>query len=452
LFVALRGVHTNGHEFLAAALDQGARVVVGEEFPPALLQRARREGQTVIQVPNSRSALAMMASAFYQHPSRHLRLIGITGTNGKTTTTYVVESILQAAGHSVGVLGTINYRFGLYRQEAVQTTPEPLLLQHLLRRMVETQVAHAVLEVSSHALAQHRVDGCHFDVCVCTNLGRDHFDYHGSEEAYFAAKAGLFGDFSARWHVLNLDDPSGQALVRTSRARLLTYGIQSAATLQPLALQHDIDGVRFILPTTKGRLSIQSPLIGQHNVYNLLAGIAVALALEVDAEAIVAGIAQLRQVPGRLERIEAGQDFSVFVDYAHTPDTLDHILRVMRQATSGRLITVFGCGGDRDPGKRSRMGHIGTTLSDYTVITSDNPRTEDPRRIIDDIVAGAAPAQRYTTIVDRRSAIAHALDIARATDTVVIAGKGHEQSQIIGTTRLHFDDRDVVREVLKRRC
>ncbi len=452
VFVALRGLHADGHCFFGVALDHGATVLVGEEFSPQLLHRVHVEGQTVLQVPDSRQALALIASAFYQHPSRHIRLIGITGTNGKTTTASIVESILYAAGHAVGVLGTMNYRYGSYRQEAVQTTPEALCLQHLLRQMVDTQVAYAILEVSSHALVQARVDACSFETCVFTNLSRDHLDYHRTEEAYFAAKARLFHDFPARWHVLNVDDPYGQALCRTSRARLLTYGLQSDAVLKPSTIQQTAHGIEFTLPTTQGRLSIRSALIGQHNMYNLLAGIAVAIILEVEAEAIVGGIAQLRQIPGCLERIDAGQDFEVFVDYAHTPDALKQALRSVRAITPGRLITVFGCGGDRDRGKRFVMGKIATTLSDYTVITSDNPRTEDPQHIVNDIVAGVDATQRYITMLDRRYAIIHALDLARTHDTVIIAGKGYETSQVIGTTHLFFDDREVAREALKRRC
>jgi UDP-N-acetylmuramoyl-L-alanyl-D-glutamate--2,6-diaminopimelate ligase len=452
LFVALRGLHADGHCFVDVALDHGATVVVGEAFSVQLLQRVQVEGQTVLQVPDSRQALALIASAFYQHPSRHLHLIGITGTNGKTTTAYIVESILQAAGHAVGVLGTMNYRYGSHRQAAVQTTPEALCLQQLLRHMVEAQMTYAVLEVSSHALAQARVDACSFETCVFTNLSRDHFDYHRTEEAYFAAKARLFQDFPARWHVLNVDDPYGHALQRSSQARLLTYGLQSEAMLKPSAVQQTAHGLEFTLPTTQGRLSIRSALIGQYNMYNLLAGIAVAIALEVEAEAIICGIARLRQIPGCLERIDAGQDFGVFVDYAHTPGALEQVLRAVRATTAGRLITVFGCGGDRDPGKRPIMGKIATTLSDYTVITSDNPRTEDPQHIVNDIVAGVDVTQRYTTMLDRRYAILHALDMARSHDTVIIAGKGYEASQIIGTTHLYFDDREVTRAALKRRC
>jgi UDP-N-acetylmuramoyl-L-alanyl-D-glutamate--2,6-diaminopimelate ligase len=451
LFVAIRGVQTDGHRFLETVLDHGATTLVVEEVRAALLQRVRAQGQTLIQVANSRQALALIASAYYQQPSRQLRLVGITGTNGKTTTTYIVESILQAAGQAVGVIGTVSYRFAQHQTAAGNTTPDALFLQHFFRQMVDAQVPYAVMEVSSHALDQERVAGCDFEVCVFTNLSRDHYDYHGSEEAYFAAKKRLFQDFAARWHVINLDDPAGQRLVHASRARLFTYGLESEATLKPLDVQHDIHGIHFVLPTTKGRLTIRSSFIGRHNVYNLLAGIGVALALDVEAEAIERGIAQLRQVPGRLERVDQGQDFQVFVDYAHTPDALEQALRVVRAETPGRVITVFGCGGDRDPGKRPLMGKIATTLSDYTVITSDNPRTEDPQRIIADILAGTASARAYTTISDRRRAITYAIDMAQPQDTVLIAGKGHEDYQILGQTRMHFDDREVAREALDSR-
>ena len=451
LFVAVRGLIADGHRFLGDALDQGATALVVEELPPQLEARVRREGRTVVQVPQSRLALARMACAYYDQPSRQLRLVGVTGTNGKTTTTYIVESILQAAGMSVGVLGTVDYRFGDQRLPAPQTTPDAVSLQSLLKQMHLEGASHAVMEVSSHAIDQHRVTGCEFDVCVFTNLSRDHYDYHGSEAAYFEAKARLFTDFPGAWHVLNVDDPYGQQLRQASSSQVLTYGIDSEASLIPRELDHSLDGIRFTLPMAKGSLPIRSALVGRHNVYNLLAGIAVAIALDIDADAIIQGIAQLTQVPGRLERVDAGQAFHVFVDYAHTPDALEQVLRQVRAETRGRLISVFGCGGDRDAGKRPLMGQIAASISAYTVITSDNPRTEDPHRIIADIVAGVDPSREYTTIADRREAIEYAVSIAQPRDTIVIAGKGHEDYQIIGQTRRHFDDREVAYTALRNR-
>ena len=451
LFVALRGAHTDGHRFLDEALDRGASVLVVEEFPGALQERVQQAGCTVVKVPNSRQAYALLASAYYGHPGRRLRLIGITGTNGKTTTSYIIESILQAAGKAVGVIGTVSYRLGAQEISATHTTPDALELHRLLAQMLEAHLGYAVMEVSSHALDQERVWGCRFEAAVFTNLSRDHYDYHGTVEAYFAAKARLFQELSSVWHILNLDDLYGQQLLHMSRARLLTYALEGEATCKPAAVRHGLDGIRFTLSTTKGQLEIASPLVGRHNVYNLLAGIAVAIALDVDAGAIIHGIAQLQRVPGRLERVESGQDFAVFVDYAHTPDALEKVLQLVRAETTGRLITVFGCGGDRDPGKRPLMGQVATRLSDYTIITSDNPRTEDPQRIIDAIITGVENAADYVALPDRQEAIEHAIAMAQPRDTVVIAGKGHEDYQILGQTRRHFDDREVAQAALERR-
>ncbi len=451
LFTALRGGRTDGHLFLTEALDRGANVLVVEELPATLWPRVQAEGQTVIRVPDCRQAVAMLASAYYQHPAHQLSLIGITGTNGKTTTAYIVEAILQAAGESVGMLGTVAYHIGTQRLPATQTTPDAPLLHDLLAQMVAAGTRYAVMEVSSHALTQERVRGCPFVAAAFTNLSRDHFDYHGSEAAYFNAKARLFRDLEAEWHVLNLDDPYGRALLRTSHARPLTYGLASSAHLKPHAVHHGLDGIRFVLPTSEGPLTLSSTLVGRHNIYNLLAGIGIAQALGVDAAAIRQGVAHLRKVPGRLERVACGQDVTVFVDYAHTPAALEQVLRLVRADTAGRLIAVFGCGGDRDPGKRPLMGQAATAISDYTIITSDNPRTEEPQRIIDDIVAGlTVPSSRYTAILDRRQAIEQAVAMSRAQDTIVIAGKGHEDYQIIGRQRCHFDDREVTRAAFHR--
>ena len=446
LFTALRGTRTDGHLFLTEALDKGAGVLVVEELPNALWPRVRAEGQTVIRVPDSHRAVALLASAFYRHPARQLSLIGITGTNGKTTTAHVVEAILQAAGEAVGMLGTVDYRIGAERLPAPQTTPDATRLHNLLSQMVASGTRYAVMEVSSHALAQERVRGCSFAVAAFTNLSRDHFDYHGSETAYFNAKARLFRDLEAEWHVLNMDDPYGRALLQTSHARPVTFGLASSTTLKPHDVHHGLDGIRFVLPTSGGPLALSSSLVGRHNIYNLLAGIGIAQALGMDAEAIRQGVARLRKVSGRLERVDCGQDVTVFVDYAHTPAALEQVLRLVRAEAVGRLITVFGCGGDRDPGKRPLMGQAATLISDYTIITSDNPRTENPQRIIDDIVGGlTVPSSSYTTVLDRRLAIEQAITMAQPQDTVLIAGKGHEDYQIIGRQRYPFDDREVAR-------
>ena len=376
LFTALRGTRTDGHLFLPEALDRGAGVLVVEELPDALWPRVRAEGQTVIRVPDSHRAVAQLASAYYRHPARQLSMIGITGTNGKTTTAHVVEAILRAAGEPAGMLGTVDYRIGQKCLPAPQTTPDATLLHELLHRMVSSGTRYVVMEVSSHALVQERVRGCSFAVAAFTNLSRDHFDYHGSEAAYFNAKARLFRDLEAEWHVLNMDDPYGRVLLQTSHARPVTYGLASSTTLKPHDVHHGLDGIRFVLPTSDGPLALSSTLVGRHNIYNLLAGIGIAQALGVDAEAIRLGVARLRNVPGRLERVDHGHGVSVFVDYAHTPAALEQVLRLVGAEVEGRLITVFGCGGDRDPGKRPLMGEAATRISDYTIITSDNPRTE----------------------------------------------------------------------------
>ena len=446
LFTALRGTRTDGHLFLSEALDKGAGVLVVEELPDALWSRVRAEGRTVIRVQDSHRAVAQLASAYYRHPARQLSMIGITGTNGKTTTAHVVEAILRAAGEPVGMLGTVDYRIGAKRLPAPQTTPDALLLHDLLHRMVSSGIRYVVMEVSSHALAQERVQGCSFAVAAFTNLSRDHFDYHGSETAYFNAKARLFRDLEAEWHVLNMDDPYGRVLLQTSHARPVTYGLASSTTLKPHDVHHGLDGIRFVLPTSGGPLALSSTLVGRHNIYNLLAGIGIAQALGVDAEAIRLGVARLRKVPGRLERVDCRQDVAVFVDYAHTPAALEQVLRLVRTEVAGRLITVFGCGGDRDPGKRPLMGQAATRISDYTIITSDNPRTEDPQRIIDDIIDGlAVPSSSCATVLDRRLAIRQAIAMAQPRDTVLIAGKGHEDYQIIGQQRYPFDDREIAR-------
>ena len=358
----------------------------------------------------------------------------------------MVEAILQAAGEPVGMLGTVDYRIGAKRLPAPQTTPDATRLHDLLSQMVSSGTRYAVMEVSSHALAQERVRGCSFAVAAFTNLSRDHFDYHGSEAAYFHAKARLFRDLEAEWHVLNMDDPYGRVLLQTSHARPVTYGLASSTTLKPHEVHHGLDGIRFVLPTSGGPLTLSSTLVGRHNIYNLLAGIGIAQALGIDAEAIRQGVARLRSVPGRLERVDCRQDVTVFVDYAHTPAALEQVLRLVQAEAVGRLITVFGCGGDRDPGKRPLMGQAATLISDYTIITSDNPRTENPQRIIDDIVGGlTAPSSSYTTVLDRRVAIERAIAMAQAQDTVLIAGKGHEDYQIIGQHRYPFDDREIAR-------
>lgn len=463
LFVALKGARTDGHLYLAASLDAGARVVVTEQelVPPP--------GVTVVRVPQARLALAHISAAFYGHPSRELTLVGITGTNGKTSTTYILESILNAAGARVGVVGTVNYRVGESTWPAPVTTPESLDLQRLLREMRTRGVTHVFLEVSSHALDLRRVDGALFAAAVFTNLSQDHLDYHRDLDDYFAAKSRLFMEILANGRpsrglaVLNLDDPRGRELKDAVGAPALTYGLHPDSQVRPLSYRYRQDGLSARLTTPAGEVEITSRLVGPFNLANILAAAATALGLGIDPDTVARGIAALPGVPGRLERFGPPQGPGVFVDYAHTPAAVTQALEALHTLNFSRLITVFGCGGDRDRGKRPLMGAAAAAGSQLVIVTSDNPRTEDPLAIIREIEAGlsirglprlnAAAAQRgeagYLVIPDRREAIRLAVSLARPGEAVLVAGKGHENYQIWGAERRHFDDREEVAQALK---
>jgi UDP-N-acetylmuramoyl-L-alanyl-D-glutamate--2,6-diaminopimelate ligase len=455
VFVALRGQHADGTAFARQAVDRGAAAIVSEAPVP--------EGIAVpwAIVTDARLALAVLADAFFQHPSGEMQVVGITGTNGKTTTAYLLASIFDAAGIRCGLLGTVAYRIGPGDnevREAARTTPEAPDLQALLREMVEQGSRAAVLEVSSHALALRRVDGMTFAAGVFTNLTRDHLDFHSDMETYFQAKRRLFEMLPRDApSLLNVDDPRGLALVEAG-GRPVTYAINRAADLTPGPLSFSLEGLSFEVRTPRGTLQIRSALVGRPNVYNILAAVAVATALGLPFDAIERGVRNLRGVPGRFEVVSAATDeVTVVVDYAHTDDALRNLLETARPLASGRLITVFGCGGDRDRPKRPLMGAVAGRYSDVIVITSDNPRSEDPNRIIEEIQRGITAdtrrdsAQRQLAIVDRRSAIATAIEIARPGDLVLIAGKGHEKYQVIGDRTLPFDDAAVAREALGRR-
>ncbi len=455
LFVAVPGLRRDGRLYIPEALNRGAAAVVTEgEDPLAGTSHGR------ILVPSAREAMARLADRFFDHPSGALRVVGITGTNGKTTTSYLVEALLRGKGLTTGVVGTIQYRIGDEPVPAGQTTPEALELQGLLARMVAAGVTGLAMEVSSHALALHRVDGIDFDVAVFTNLTQDHLDFHGTLEAYRRAKRRLFELLALspkpeRWAVINLDDPAGASMVEGLPLRTLTYGLRPPAMVRPLEYASALDGIRLAVETPAGRLTVASPLIGEHNVMNLLAACAAAVALGMEPSMISRALWTVAAVPGRFERVEAGQRFLVVVDYAHTPDALERVLTTARRLTRGRLGVVFGCGGDRDRGKRPIMGGIAARLADRVWVTSDNPRSEDPRAIIDEVVAGVGAVwpdlERCAMIPDRRAAIGAALDWARPDDLLVIAGKGHETYQIIGREAFPFDDRAVVRQILAER-
>jgi UDP-N-acetylmuramoyl-L-alanyl-D-glutamate--2,6-diaminopimelate ligase len=459
VFVAISGFKEDGRRFAADAVGRGAAAVVAEGADPLPGSVAAR-----VLVPSSREALARLADAYHQHPSRRLTVVGITGTNGKTTTSLLVEALLGAGGRPTGVIGTIEYRIGAQVEPASQTTPEALELQALLARMVRVGVGGTAMEVSSHALALSRVDGIEFDVAVFTNLTQDHLDFHRTLEAYRDAKARLFTLLARsrkpyRAAVVNTDDPAGAAMLAAAaadpRVRPITFGLQGGAELRPHRWESGMDGIRLELASPRGPIEIVSPLVGEHNVMNLLGAVGVGLALDMEPRRIGETLSRVSTVPGRFERVEAGQAFLVVVDYAHTPDALERVLTTGRKLVGpgGRLGVVFGCGGDRDRGKRPIMGEIGARLADRAWVTSDNPRTERPEAILAEVETGIPPAAagRHESLVDRRRAIEAAVQWGRAGDVVVIAGKGHETYQIIGTEKLDFDDREVARAALRAR-
>jgi UDP-N-acetylmuramoyl-L-alanyl-D-glutamate--2,6-diaminopimelate ligase len=466
LFVALRGSAVDGHTYLGQALGLGAVALVVEEIPSGLDLR----GRPAIVVADTRRALAALATRFYGEPSAELALIGITGTNGKTSTTYLIESILTRAGRCVGLIGTVETRFAGQRRRSINTTPESLDLQTSLRDMRNRGADAVVMEVSSHGLALGRVDGCRFRIGAFTNLTQDHLDFHGTMEAYRDAKALLFtrylaGDGIA---VVNVDDPSGPELARAAAragARVIRVSRGAEAEVRLETADVTMAGTRAQVAIPGAQLSLNVPLLGDFNLENVLVACGVAVALGVSPELIEAGVAACPQVPGRVERVAAGEGAqpTVLVDYAHTPDAVDKLLRTLRPLTPGRLITVFGCGGDRDRAKRSLMAEAVARWSDLAVATSDNPRSEDPRAILADVERGLGKLERaeaealgaashaYTVVIDRRAAIALAIGLARPDDTVVLAGKGHEDYQIVGRERLPFSDREEARRALPKR-
>ena len=467
LFVAIPGTRTDGHEFVRQAVACGARVVVVEkpgDAPP---------GVTVVRVPNARVALAALASSFYAFPSHRLTIVGVTGTNGKTTTTYLLESILAAAGNRVGVMGTVNIRYPGAVLAAPVTTPESLDLQRFLSDMLQAGVTHVVMEISSHGLDMHRVEGTRFAAGLFTNLSQDHLDYHGTMEQYFAAKARLFtqilrGDGKARpVALINGDDGWGKKLCSLVPGPLLRYGLMPGLEIRATQATCDLSGITARVETPSGELELHSPLLGRLNLYNLLAAAAAAVGLGLPLAAIRAGTEALTQVPGRLETVPNDLGVRVVVDYAHTPDALEKALDALRDLGGRRLICVFGCGGDRDRGKRPLMGAAAAQRADVVVITSDNPRTEVPEAIVAEIETGvralglkrieprgevAPPDERcYTLMVDRREAIRLAVAWVQPGDVVYIGGKGHETYQIIGRRRLDFDDRLVAAAALEEK-
>jgi len=484
-FVALKGRTCDGHSFIGEAIDKGASVLLVERPQPGL------QGIPQVVVSDTRKAMAVVSSIFYGEPSKRLTLIGVTGTNGKTTTTYLIESILQKAGHKVGVVGTINYRYPGHILPAPHTTPEAPDIQRILKEMLDNRVTHCVMEVSSHALSQMRVDGCRFAGAVFTNLSQDHLDYHITMDDYFRSKSRLFQDLlpQGAFAVINGDDPWGRRLLNFKsqistpdliRGRFIRYSLKQDAEIKPADGLFSEKGVEAILNTPIGPVKISSSLLGEYNLQNIMAAVGVGIGLGLNKSAIEEGVEALKTVPGRLERIPSSDGFQGIVDYAHTADALLKVLTILRSITQRRLITVFGCGGNRDRGKRPIMGEVATRLSDITIITSDNPRGEDPLEIIKGIEAGIRgcpkvemqwsvvrgqwsgsaasslithhlPLKCYTVIPDRREAIKVAIGLAIPEDIVLVAGKGHEDYQIIGDRRFPFDDAKEVRKAIEDR-
>ncbi len=463
LFFAVPGEQVDGAGFVGEALGRGACAVA------AVAGAVNRTDCAVVEVDGVRRAMAVMAARFFGHPSREVTLVGVTGTNGKTTFTYLMESILLQAGAQPGVIGTVSCRYRGRATRPVNTTPESLDLQRTLREMRDAGVTHVLLEVSSHGLDARRVDACDFAGSVFTMLGRDHLDHHGDVETYFASKARLFTELlpaSAMkdpWAVINRDDPHGERLLEVCPVSAATAGSGENADYRIESASFRREGTSLEVRTPGGSRSLESPLIGKVNAMNLLLAVAASDRLGVSPEAVARGVRALENIPGRLERVAREKGALFLVDYAHTPDALDHVLPGLRELTPGRLITVFGCGGDRDRGKRPLMGASAARWSDIVLVTSDNPRSEPPEEILREIRQGIDPLgvphrdpeeiasghkgeKAYTCLADRRAAIRRAVQVAGRGDTVLVAGKGHEDIQILGKTRVPFrDDEEVLR-------
>jgi UDP-N-acetylmuramoyl-L-alanyl-D-glutamate--2,6-diaminopimelate ligase len=447
LFFAFPGAKVDGRRFAAAAVERGAIAVVSELPAP--------DAWTApwIQVEHGRTALAQAARNFYRAPDQRLALTGITGTNGKTTTAFIIDGMLRSAGRTTALVGTIEYRLGAKRLPAVNTTPESLDLYRLFHELEEAGGTHVTMEVSSHALAVGRVQGMTFHTAVFTNLTRDHLDFHHTMENYFAAKMLLFHPATGappKWAAINRDDEWGRKVEPAPEMHALWYGLGEGATVRARDVKMNFEGVRFTVDSEGGSFAVRSPLVGRMNVYNILAAVSAGISYDLTPEVIARGVAECGAVPGRFERIREGQPFLVVVDYAHTDDALRNVISVARELAPKRVITLFGCGGDRDRSKRPLMGMAAGELSDYVVLTSDNPRSEDPLDIINDALVGL---RRFDTPhavePDREKAIRIALHEAKPGDVVILAGKGHETYQITGAKTIHFDDREVARTVLR---
>ena len=451
LFACIRGDNFDGHKFIEAAITKGAGALLIDDLRSI---DGKKLTVPAILVSDTREALPILANSFFHYPSRKLKFIGVTGTKGKTTTAYLIEGALRRAGLAAGVIGTLGARANGKEIHLDRTTPEAVDLQRILAGMVDSGVQAAAMEISSHALAKRRTLGCEYDVGVFTNLTHDHLDFHNTLDEYLEAKLTLFREYPRESSkpftaVVNIDDPRSGKVLDAVAGKMVTYGIKNPADIRAENIAAGATNVTFDAVCPQGKLHIDLNLGGMFNVYNALAAVGAVLSLGYDLDEIGTGLESVRAVDGRFESVDCGQDFAVIVDYAHSPDSLDNVMKSARELTTGRMIVVFGCGGDRDTMKRSVMGKLAAEQADVCIVTSDNPRTEDPEAIIQEILTGTKEGNaKVEAITDRRDAIKHALEIAKAGDLVVIAGKGHETYQIFKNETIHFDDREVVREIL----
>ncbi|WP_368654730.1 UDP-N-acetylmuramoyl-L-alanyl-D-glutamate--2,6-diaminopimelate ligase [Ornithinibacillus sp. 4-3] len=447
LFVCIKGFTVDGHDFIEPAIENGARAIIAE--------KEVNTSVPVIVVSDTTRALSLLANQFYDYPTNKLQLVGITGTNGKTTITYLLEAILNKANQKTGVIGTIQTKIGTDTYPVKNTTPDSLQLQKTFYQMVQANVDTAIMEVSSHALDLGRVYGCDYDIAIFTNLSQDHLDYHEDMKDYLRAKSMLFAQLGngydkakKKFAIVNEDDVHSAILKKSTAQPVLTYGCKNTADIMAKNISLEITHTTFTLETPVGTVEIKTPLIGMFNVYNMLAAIAASLAMNIPLETIKAALENIPGVDGRFEQVKAGQDYAVIVDYAHTPDSLENVLQTITEFVKGKIYVVVGCGGDRDRTKRPLMANIAVQYADKALLTSDNPRTEDPESILEDMVAGIKK-DNYEVIVQRKEAIARAVEIASEGDIILIAGKGHETYQEINNVRYDFDDRIVAHEAIR---
>lgn len=454
LFVCMEGVHFDGHKFINQAVENGAVAILTTHDDVNL-----PEGISALVVPEMLNALAIIVPYFYDYPSRKMRVIGVTGTNGKTTTTYLLKSIFQQAGYKVGLIGTIQIMIGEEIFPIHNTTPNVIDLQHILVDMREKNVDYLVMEVSSHALAEHRVAGIEFDAAIFTNLTQDHLDYHKTMENYCKTKAKLFeivsraGKKSGKTAIINIDDSAGEEMLKHTLCDKITYGLEKNSTLRAVDVKVSADGTDFKICGDFGEMNLHLHITGIFNVYNVLAATGAALAEKISVDDIKIALENFRSVPGRFEKIFADIPFTIIVDYAHTPDGVKNVLETARQIAKKKIIVVFGCGGDRDNTKRPIMGRLAAELSDIVIVTSDNPRTEDPEKILREVENGVEEKigdKFHEKIIDRRQAIFRAVELAEPDDIILILGKGHENYQILKDKTIHFDDREVALEAIKK--